>query len=139
MYKARILLLIGLTLLCLSCNREDNSFYATPENTIKTYLHAYEIENYDLAKSCFVKDKFLIPKELVKNVFAKYTIIDVYMSGEDTKGHLYTKGFEKELGNIQVVVDWYSRKDSFHGTTIYYLKKIDNSWMIYSFLTIGDD
>jgi hypothetical protein len=116
----------------------------TPEATIKRYFYAFKTSNYDLAKSCFVEGQFLIPKELIKDIYNKTEIIDKYMIGYDDKEkHLYTdfdyKLLNIDKGNVQIVVRKYFKADNYVGDTIFILKKINAEWLIYSYASTGDD
>lgn len=115
----------------------------TPEYTIEQYYYAYKTENYELAKACFIPEKFHIPGEVIHNIFHGYKIIDKYIIGENKTGHLYTIFPYERLGlydgDVQIVVKNYIKPDKHTWDSIYMLKKIDNKWLIYSYTSnVGD-
>jgi hypothetical protein len=127
----------------VACTVEDKLQLDTPEKTIGQYFYALKTSNYDLAKSCFIAGKFLVPKELVKDEHHKIEIIDKYIIGEDKANHLYTnftyENFGLKKGDVQIVVRRYLRANDYVFETIYFLKKIDDKWLIYSYASVDDD
>ena len=71
-------------------------------------------------------------------------IIDKYVVGEDKDKHLYTHVNYERLGinkgDVQITVKNYFKDKKYAPVDdVYYLKKIDNKWLIYSFGSVADD
>jgi hypothetical protein len=126
-----------------ACAEENNTSLSTPENTIEQYFYAFKTKNYELAKACFIAGGFLVPKELVKDYYHKNEIIDKYVIGADKAKHLYADFYYDKFGlyngDVQIVVRNFFKANDYINETIYFLKKINNQWLIYSYTSTDDD
>ncbi len=139
----KVLLFLLLVFFVIACKANNNMPFTTPEKTIEQYYYALKTSNYDLAKSCFIEGRFLVPKELVTDNSNKYEIIDKYVIGEDKNSHLYTdlnyKEFGYNKGDAQITVKEYLKPDNQIVEIVYVLKKTNNKWLIYDYSSAGED